>query len=753
MSIKKIMIALIFLLFVNMCYTEDKAIDLVDPFIGTAFHGHTYPGATVPFGGVQLSPDTREEGWDACSGYHYTDNSIAGFSHTHLSGTGIGDYGDILLMPTVNNDQKTKGDNKNPDSGFRSRFSKENEHASPGYYSVLLEDYDILAELTATQHVGMHRYTFPKSDNSRIVIDLEHVTQKGQKNTELQIEIINNNTIQGLKKTKGWAPEHYVYFYAKFSKEFEKVSINNKDGISKLKGKDIKAYLNFSTEKDEQIFVKVGISAISMEGAKLNLETELPEWDFDKIRFNAEKQWQEQLGKITVQGKNKADLTTFYTALYHSSLAPNIYMDVDGQFKAMDNKVHQSQDFTNYTVFSIWDTYRALHPLYTIIDQERSTEFIEALINAYETGGSLPKWALAGNYTGTMIGYHAVSVIIDAYMKGITDFDIEKAYEACVHFSNYNPDDVKGYNQAFRDAVMPKAKLYNQKFGFIPADLENESVSKALEYAYDDWCIAQLAKKLGKTSDYKIYIERSERYKKYFDASVGFMRGKNEDGFWVKDFNPKFSQHRRDQYTEGNAWQWTWYVPHNVSGLIELFGGQENFITKLDSLFSIDSKIEGGHASPDISGMIGQYAQGNEPSHHIPYLYNYVGEHWKTQATVDSILTTLYTDQPDGLCGNEDCGQMSAWYVMSAMGIYSVAPGETRYAIGRPLFDEVILNLENGNKFVIECENNSHANKYIQSVKLNGNDLQEPFIDHFDIVIGGELDFVMGDKPNYNLFK
>ena len=745
------------ILFVLLCLTissckSNLPIKMVDPFIGTDYHGHTYPGVSVPFGMVQLSPDTRQDGWDACSGYHYSDSSIAGFSHTHLSGTGIGDYGDVMLMPTVDNNQKTKGEPENPDSGFRSRFSKNNEKASPGYYSVILDDYNILVELTATNRVGLHRYTFPKSDNSRIVLDLAH-NARFHENIDLQVEVLDRTTIQGVKKTKGWATEQFIFFYAEFSKPFEKVTLNDEEDITFAQGTDVKAYFIFNTEEREKILVKVGISAVSIDGAKANLEKELTSWDFEDTKSKAEKLWSDQLSKISVESNNKANLTTFYTALYHASLAPNTFMDVDGKYRGMDRTVHESKEFTNYTVFSLWDTYRALNPLFTIIERERTNEFVKSLLHAYEEGGILPKWALAGNYTGTMIGYHAVSVIVDAYMKGIDNYDVDKAYEAIIHSANYNPQNIHAPSERILEKLMPKAKLYNKEYGFIPADLENESVSKALEYSFNDWCIAQIAKKLGKNKDYEIYLERSKRYKKYFDESVGFMRGKNSDGTWVQDFNPRFSEHRKDQYTEGNAWQWTWYVPHDVPGLVELFGGKENFSTKLDSLFSIDSKQEGENSSADITGLIGQYAHGNEPSHHIPYLYNYIGEHWKTQVLVDSILTTLYSDQPDGLSGNEDCGQMSAWYIMSSMGIYSVSPGETRYAIGRPLFDKVTVNLENGNKFIIECENNSPQNKHILSIKLNGVDLKEPFIDHNSIMNGGKLSFIMDSSPNFELIQ
>lgn len=740
------------ILFFNVfaCSTNDNPIEKVDPFIGTDYHGHTYPGATVPFGMVQLSPDTRQEGWDACSGYHYSDNSIAGFSHTHLSGTGIGDYGDVMMMPTVDNDQLVKGDVEDPDSGFRSRFSKSNEKASPGYYSVLLDDYNILVELSATRRTGIQRYTFPESDNARIVLDLAH-NARNHNNDSLFLQVVDNKTIQGLKKTRGWAQQHYVYFYAEFSKPFDSYLINDKE-VNQASGKDVKGYFKYKTANNEQILVKVGISAVSIEGAKLNLETENSKWDFDAVVKSAKDEWTSQLDKISVKGGTPEQQRTFYTAMYHAFLAPNTYIDVDGKYRDMDLNIYQTDKFTNYTVHSIWDTYRTLNPLFTILQQDKTNDFINSYLSAYENGGILPKWALAGNYTGTMIGYHAVSVIADAYLKGIRDYDVEKAFEAMVHSSNYNPDGIAAANDNILDKLMSKGKLYNVEMGFIPADLVNESVSRALEYAYDDWCIAQMAKALGKTKEYEIYSERAKRYQVYFDKSTGFMRGKTQNGEWVKDFNPKFSKHRKDEYTEGNAWQWTWYVPHDVEGMVKLHGSKEKFITKLDSLFSIDSTIEGEEASVDITGLIGQYAHGNEPSHHIAYLYNFVGESWKTQEIVDSILTTLYSDKPDGLSGNEDCGQMSAWYIMSSMGIYPVSPGDSKYYFGRPLFDSATLNLENGNSFTINAINNSAENKYVQSVSLNGKDLNVPFIMHDEIMKGGELKFVMGDKPNKELF-
>jgi len=729
-------------------------IAYVNPFIGTGGHGHTFPGATTPNGMVQLSPDTRTAGWDACGGYHYTDNSILGFSHTHLSGTGIGDLGDVLFMPFTGKSKINRGTPEDPDSGYRSRFSHEKETSIPGYYAVDLLDYDIKAELTASTRVGFHRYGFPKDKNKGLVIDLNHTIHDRQV-VDSEFKIISDTEIVGRKHIKGWAPNRHIYFHAKFDQPFtcqlfqgdsEQVDINH------LEGQNLVAILNFENENSNTVLSKVGISSVDYEGAKKNLLEEIPDWDFDKTKEDAYKAWEKELDVINVQGGSEDEKTIFYTGLYHTAMTPYIFNDVDGRYRGMDQNIHVSKDKNMYTVFSLWDTFRGFHPLMTIIHPNKNEDFINSLLNQYDQGGILPKWELNGNYTGTMIGYHSVPVIVDAYFKGARNFDVEKAYEAMVHAATYNVDGIKTFSDVVKEKLSPKAKMYNETLGFIPSDLENESVSKALEYAYNDWCIAQMAKDLGKNEDYQRFMERSKHYQKYFDKETGFMRGVNEDKTFREPFDSKFSQHRKADYVEGNAWQWLWFVPHDVDGLVDLMGGKEKFVTKLDELFSTGSEITGEESSSDISGLIGQYAHGNEPSHHITHMYNYVGESWKTQKLTDSIMSSLYFNNPNGLSGNEDCGQMSAWYILNAMGFYSFCPGNTTYSIGRPIFDDVVINLSNGKHFTIKTKNNSAKNKFIQSLKLNGKTMTEPFFDHSDIWNGGTLEFEMGPDENKQLF-
>ena len=728
-----------------------KAVtDQVNLFIGTGGHGHTFPGATVPFGMVQLSPDTRMTGWDGCSGYHHSDTTIIGFSHTHLSGTGIGDYGDILIMPTVGKQNLTRGDEAMPGSGYRSGFSRDTEKARPGYYTVKLNDSGVTAELTATARAGFHRYTFPESKESGFILDLDHTLQN-HRNIRLEIKVLNNTDIQGLKVTRGWARRHYVYFFARFSRPFTyRLAVNDtvRDSLDETDGRNLKALLQFSTGKNEEVLVKVGISAVDYEGARNNLETEIPGWDFDRTVKDADNLWYKELSKVIIEGGTGDQRTIFYTALYHSMISPNISSDSDGRYRGIDLKNHDSDGSPDYTVFSLWDTFRAAHPLFTILNPGRDAEMIRSLIRKYHQGGILPMWELASNYTGTMIGYHAVPVIADAYMKGIRDFNVDEAYEAMKRSSHF---DTAGLGVSARDALsslVDKAKLYNDSIGFIPYDKVNQSVAKALEYSYNDWCISQMAMEMGKEEDFIEYSERATRYRKYFDRSTGFMRGISSAGEWRVPFNPRFSDHTADDYVEGNAWQWSWFVPHDVRGLVDLMGGRDAFITKLDSLFSVESKLEGQNVSADISGMIGQYAHGNEPSHQIVHFYNYVDQPWKTQELVDSILNSLYFNNPDGLSGNEDCGQMSAWYVLNSLGFYSVAPGEPVYSLGRPIFDKATVRLENGKNFIIETKNNSLKNKYVQSVKLNGKVLSDPFFNHDDIISGGSMVIMMGSSPN-----
>lgn len=726
----------------------------VNPFIGTGGHGHTFPGAVIPNGMVQLSPDTRTEGWDACGGYHYTDNSILGFSHTHLSGTGIGDLGDFLFMPFTGKAKIKAGTPEDPDSGYRSRFSHETESAVPGYYSVDLLDYDIKVELTATTRVGFHRYNFSNEEHRGLVIDLKHSLQNRQV-VDSEFKVVSNTEIIGYRHMKGWAENRRVYFYAKFDQPFTHTLFNDDEShqnVETLTGKSLVAVLNFQNKNSKEIKVKVGISSVDYEGAKKNLLEEVTDWNFNKVKEKAYRAWKQELSQIDVEGGSKDQKSNFYTGLYHTSLSPYVFSDVDGRYMGMDQKIHIS-DKPIYTVFSLWDTFRAFHPLLNIIKPEKNNALINTLLTKYEQGGILPKWELNGNYTGCMIGYHSVPVIVDAYFKGIRDFDVEKAYEAMIHASTYNDTGVLFPADWVKNKVSPMAKKYNEELGFIPADLENESVSKALEYAYNDWCIAQIAKDLGKNDDYDRFMERSKRYTKYFDKETGFMRGVNQDGKFRVPFDPKHSQHRVDDYVEGNAWQWTWFAPHDVDGLVNLMGGKEGFTTKLDELFSTSSELKGDHVSSDISGLIGQYAHGNEPSHHITHMYNYVNESWKTQKLTDSIMSSLYFNDPNGLSGNEDCGQMSAWYVLNAMGFYSFNPGEPVYSIGRPLFDNVVINLSNGKSFTVKAKNNSPQNIYIQSLKMNGKKMDEPFFSHKEILNGGTLEFEMGPSENKSLFK
>jgi predicted alpha-1,2-mannosidase len=708
---------------------QDKLIDYVDPFIGTDAHGHTYPGATLPFGMVQLSPDTDTEGWDWVSGYHYSDNSVMGFSHTHLSGTGIGDYGDILFIPQTGSLRTEPGSKDNPDNGYRSRFSRERENAHPGYYSVYLDDYSINVELTVTKRAGFHRYTFDRTETSgHILIDLIHGIQN--QTTDTEVEIVDEKTIRGYRCATGWAKERCIYFFAEFSRPFKSYGIvegkHIRSGALSAKGRDVKAFVDYDVTAGDEILVKVGISHTSIEGAEKNVRSEITHWEFDTIKKQAETVWEKELGAIKIETDVEKYKTIFYTALYHTLLAPNILSDVDGTYIGMDRQIHSTSGNKMYTVFSLWDTFRALHPLFTIIQPERNSELINALITKYREGGLLPVWELASNETETMIGYHSIPVIAEAFFKGAGDFDAEEAFEAMKHSAMQDHHGLK----------------YYRKMGFIPSDLEHESVSKTLEYAYDDWCIAQMAKALGKEDDYHYFMERSKFWMNVFDPSTQLMRPK-KNGRWVEPFDPyAVSGH----YTEANSWQYSFFVPHDVYGLIKAMGGEEPFIDKLDKLFTADTTLT-GMFQPDITGLIGQYAQGNEPSHHIAYLYNFAKAPWKTQEIVHEIMTTLYTENPDGLPGNEDCGQMSAWYIFSSLGFYPVTPGSPDYIIGTPLFKEAAIDVGEGKTFRVIARNVSDKNIYIQSAKLNGNDYPYSFIKHSDIMSGSELVFEMGPVP------
>ncbi|HOV10326.1 MAG TPA: GH92 family glycosyl hydrolase [Bacteroidales bacterium] len=719
----KILILLPLLVFATALCGQQKDYTVnVNPFIGTGGHGHTYPGATAPYGMVQLSPDTRLTGWDGCSAYHYSDQVIYGFSHTHLSGTGCSDYGDILLMPVSG-----AVDLKN--YAYASSFSHKNEKARPGYYSVKLDKHKIQVELTATQRAGMHKYEFEEPGQNSVVLDLEHRDQV----IDSYIEFVNNTTVRGMRTSRAWAQKQILYFEIQFSKPFSHYGlceIDSGGGIKKTytdkaSGKRVKAFFTFEGQKE--ILVKVGLSATSVEGAAKNLAAEMNSWDFNSVYLQTKKAWNKELGKIEVSGGTKKMTNTFYSALYHCMITPNIYSDVDGKYLGRDLKVHDSKGSDYYTVFSLWDTYRAEHPLLTIIDQKRTNDFINTFISQYLEGGRLPVWELSSNETFCMIGYHAVPVIYDAFAKGIKSYNTAKAYEAMK-------------TSAMSDDFGLK---FLKQYGYIPGDKEHESVSKTLEYAYDDWCIAQMAKASGKTDDYKKFIKRAQFYKNIFDTQTGFMRPKM-NGAWQTPFDPAEVTF---QYTEANAWQYSFYVPQDLSGLIQLYGGKANLAAKLDELFNTKQQLSGREQS-DITGLVGQYAHGNEPSHHMAYLYNYLNQPWKTQQLCHKIMTTLYLDKPDGLCGNEDCGQMSAWYVLSALGLYQVCPGNTQFAIGTPIFPEAKIHLENGKTFVIKSKNVSSKNFYIQSAILNGEAYTRCYLDYETLMNGGTIEFAMGAQPN-----
>ena len=722
--------------------------DSVNVFIGTGGHGHTFPGATLPHGMVQLSPDTRLFGWDACSGYYYDDTSIMGFTHTHLSGTGIGDYGDILFMPVVGEKPLIAGTAENPDEGYRSRFSHEQESARPGYYQVLLQDDSINVELTATLRAGLHRYTYPKVSDARLIVDMEP-TIHGHQHPVTQIRVVNDSTIAGMKYTVGWAKRHYVYFYAVFSSPFDYKLYSGTEYQSDSTSVTVntaKAVIRFKNlPVDGRVLAKVGISSVDEEGARLNVEAEIPNWNFEGVMKEANTAWNEALGKIDIETSDNDSRTVFYTSLYHAFIQPSLASDVDGRYRTMGHEIKQDASYTNYTVFSLWDTFRAAHPLYTIVTPEQNQAFIRSLLRKYDEGGILPKWELASNETGTMIGYHAVSVIADAMMKKQCDFDVKKALEACIRSSVYDTTGVTPMmeRQILNGKLMPVSIKYKNELGYIPCDKVGGSVSQGLEFAYNDWLIAQMMKEHNRKDLYDKYMELSRNYRNYFDPETKLMRGRLSDGSWITPFDP-VSVQRPSNYVEGNAWQWAWFVPQDVEGLMELVGGQKYFEAHLDTLFTTSSELTGDpNAAADVTGMIGQYAHGNEPSHHIPYLYNYAGAPRKTQALVDHILRTLYHNDPNGLSGNEDVGQMSAWYALSAMGFYSFCPGRPVYEIGRPIFDKVTIHLSNGKDFVIQAKNNSVENKYIRSMKLNGEDLAEPRFSHFDLMKGGELIFEM----------
>lgn len=684
---------------------QDSFTQFVNPYIGTGGHGHVFLGANVPFGAVQLGPTQITRGWDWCSGYHYSDSLIIGFGHMHLSGTGIGDLGDIAFLPTF--DAKT----------YTERFSHDAEYVRPGYYTVRLADSKILVELTATQRAGMHRYTYPLSSKQPL---LKLNLKQGigwDKMTKCQLTQENPTTVSGYRLSEGWAKDQRVYFVAEFSRAV-KLQEMQADSVGVFSFDDA----------TKPLLVRVGISAVSVDNAKANLRAEIKDWNFDRVAQEADAAWNDELGKIKVETPNLDDKTIFYTGLYHTMITPSVFSDVNGQYRGSDGKIYQG-DFVNYTTLSLWDTYRAAHPLMTIIHPEKQRDIAQTFLHIFQQQGKLPVWHLVGNETDCMVGNPGIPVLADIVLKG---FDVDK----------------KAAYQAMRtSSLLDERSLDNlKKFGYIPWNRDStfETVAKGLEYALADACVAKVAKLLGEKKDYQYFFNRSKSYKYYFDKKTGFMRGV-DNGKFREPFNPFHSSHRNDDYTEGNAWQYTWLVPHDVPGLIKLFGGKRPFVTKLDSLFTISGDL-GANASPDISGLIGQYAHGNEPSHHILYMYNYVGQHDKTAEKVREVLKTMYHNDFDGLSGNEDVGQMSAWYILSSLGIYQVEPAGGRYMFGSPLFDKAVVNVGQGKTFTIIAHNNGAKNVYVQQIKLNGRPYKKLYIDYKDIVSGGTLEFFMTDK-------
>ena len=731
-------IALIIISFGYESIQPNDYIKYVDPFIGSGGHGHVFVGANVPFGGVQVGPTNFNKGWDWSSSYHYSDSIVKGFCHLNVSGTGMSDLGELTVMPATGELKINAGTQDRHLKGYASLYSKEKESASPGYYQVILDRYNIKVELTATERSGLHKYTFPESSESRIIIDLGEGS--ADRPTDTYLRQINDTLFEGYRFSSGWASDQREFFSLVVSKPVKDFIIYNNGRrvkASEKKGVFVKGFLEFSTKKNEVIYLKMGISPVSSNNGLDNLMTEIPAWDFNKVLKDEGDKWNKELSKIHIKTKDISKKRVFYTAMYHSMIAPNIFQDLNGEYRGTDKKVYKDTTFTNYTLFSLWDTYRAAHPLYTITHPERVSDMVNSMVKIFEQQGKLPVWHLRGNETNTMPGYSAIPVVVDACLKGFEGIDLEKIYAAVKESATGD------HEPGVKDLM---------KYGYIPSDYMAESIASTMEYAIADWGIAQLAAKLNKPKDYEYFLNRSKSYKNYFDTETKFMRGKMADGSWRTPFDPKSAQHRVNDYCEGNAWQYLWLTPQDPEGLIELLGGDKGFTTKLDELFSISSDLEEG-SSMDITGLIGQYAHGNEPSHHTTYMYAYAGEQYKIPKNVRYITTNLYSDKPDGLSGNEDCGQMSSWYIFSSMGFYPVNPSNGAYVFGSPLFDQVDLNLGNGKSLKIIAENNSDTNIYIQEVTLNGAEHKYSYITHKDLVNGGVLRFVMGSTPNLDFGK
>jgi len=751
--------SLLFISFISNA--QQDLVKYVKPIIGTQKMGHTYPGAIVPFGSVQLSPDTDTISYEMngkyngdvyqyCAGYKYEDKTIVGFSHTHFSGTGHSDLGDFLIMPTQGKLQLNPGTAANPKNGFRSAFSHQNETAEAGYYKVKLDDDNILAEMTATKRVGMHQYTFPKSDQSHIILDLmAGVYNYQEKNVWTYIRVVNDTLITGYRQTNGWARTRTVYFAMSFSKPFKEYGQKNFEtkqvyrgfwrkfdqnkNFPEIAGKQIRMYFDFTTADQEKIQIKFALSPVSQQNALENMRAEIPGWNFEQIKKKAQADWNTELNKISITA-SEDDKANFYTSMYHTFINPTTYEDINGQYKGLDQDIHKADGFTNYTTFSLWDTYRALHPLFNIIQPTRNNDMVKSMMAHYDQSvlKMLPIWSHYANDNWCMSGYHSVSVVTDAIIKGVYNGDAEAALAACIATSNHR--DYEGIGQ------------YIDK-GYIPAEKSGTSISNTLEYAYDDWCIAQLAKKLNKPEVYAEYSKRSGNWQNNFDAQSGFMRAKMEDGSFQQ--NPDVLSTHDQGFIEGNSWNYSFFVPQNPALLVEKMGGKKKFADRLDTLFTMHLPDEFFAETEDITreGIIGGYVHGNEPAHHVAYLYNWTDQPWKTQSRVRMILKMQYKNAPDGLGGNDDCGQMSAWYIFSSLGFYPVAPGSDEYSLGSPAVKSAVLQLENGKTFTVEAVNQSDKNVYVQKVVLNGKAITTHIIRHSDITNGGKLTFYMGSKP------
>lgn len=707
----------------------------VDPYIGSGYHGHVFVGTSVPYGMVQLGPNNIHKGWDWCSGYHYSDSILIGFSHTHLSGTGCTDLGDILIMP-LNEIRTPRGNQDDIRDGYASRYSHNNEIARPEYYSLLLDRYDIKAELTATDRVGFHRYTYPDGKPASILIDLRE--GNGSNAYDSYIRKIDDYTVEGYRYVRGWSPSRKVYFVLKSDKKIEQFTAyddNTPKPWNQLKVASVKSVLTFGNAKEVKI--KVSLSSVSCANALMNLQAELSHWDFDKtVKMSADR-WNKQLARMSVETDNEPAKRIFYTAHYHTMIAPTLYCDVNGEYRGMNDMIYTDPKKANYTTLSLWDTYRALHPLMTIVQPEMVDNVVNSMLSIYRQQDKLPIWPLMSGETNQMPGYSSVPVIADAYLKGFTGFDAEEALQAMKATATYEKQNGIPY-------VMEK--------GYIPADKVHEATSIAMEYAVDDWGIAAMAHKMGKYEEAATYAKRAHYYKNYFDSSIHFIRPKLEDGSWRTPYDPARSIHTVGDFCEGNGWQYTFFAPQDPYGLIGLFGGDKPFTTKLDNFFTNNDSMGEG-ASSDITGLIGQYAHGNEPSHHVAYLYAYAGEQWKTAEKVRFIMDEFYTDKPDGIIGNEDCGQMSAWYLLSSMGLYQVNPSDGIFVFGSPCFKKVEMKVRGGKTFTVEAPDNNKENIYIQKVYLNGKPYNKSYITYDDIINGSTLKFVMGKKPNKNFGK